>query len=249
MSKKINTLDCINDFVKKHGKKYDYSLIQYENAKKKMPVICSHHGVFFVNRNAHLDGNGCPTCGKISMNRVTIEKQKSTIGFSGKTLFEEKYEKIHKIRKSKDRSYHFAGLKAIETKKSIIYGNNKSLLDLAIQKATQTKIERGLWTHPDYVPVYEKYKRKIQYYTNISLKKYGILIGYDPKKRKLKLFHVDHKISIVNGFRNFIAPEKIGHICNLQFITCNENWTKNHNNSITSDELDSLINQFNNTIV
>lgn len=249
MSRKITTEQCKKDFIKKHGKKYDYSLIEYENAKKKMQIVCNFHGIFLMNRNGHLDGDGCPTCGKISMNRVTIAKQKSTIGLSGKTLFDEKYEKIHTTRKSKDRSYHFAGLKAIETKKSIIDEDNKSLLDLAIEKATQTKIKRGLWTHPDHVPVYEKYKRKIEYHTQISLKKYGHLIGYDPTKRKLKLFHVDHKFSIINGFRASIPPEKISHICNLQFITCNENWTKNHNNSITSDELDLLINEFNNTIV
>lgn len=248
MSKKISTSECINDFVKKHGKKYDYSLVEYENAKKKLKIICHLHGIFLTNRNAHLDGNGCPTCGKISMNRVTIAKQKSTIGLSGKSLFEEKYEKIHKTRKSKNLSYHFAGLKAIETKKSIIDKNNQSLLDLAIEKATHTKIKKGLWTHPDHVPVYEKYKRKIEYQTQISLREYGDLIGYDPSKRKIKLFHVDHKFSIINGFRNSIPSEKIGLICNLQFITCNENWTKNHNNSITSDELDLLINEFNNSI-
>jgi Zn finger protein HypA/HybF involved in hydrogenase expression len=54
--------ECIRDFVKKHGNKYDYSSVVYENAKKKVEIICRKHGSFFQTPNDHLTGYGCPKC-------------------------------------------------------------------------------------------------------------------------------------------------------------------------------------------
>ena len=55
-----------NEFIKnskqKHGDKYDYSLVNYINAKTKVQIICSEHGVFFQTPNNHLQGQGCPKC-------------------------------------------------------------------------------------------------------------------------------------------------------------------------------------------
>ncbi len=55
-----------NEFIKKaidiHGKKYDYSLVDYNNAKEKVKIICSIHGVFEQRPNNHLRGVGCPFC-------------------------------------------------------------------------------------------------------------------------------------------------------------------------------------------
>lgn len=40
----------LNDFIikaeKYHGKKYDYSLVKYINARTKVDIICKDHGVF-----------------------------------------------------------------------------------------------------------------------------------------------------------------------------------------------------------
>lgn len=57
-----------NEFVKKakliHGDKYDYSLVDYINAKTKVTIICSIHGDFKITPNNHTDSNqGCKQCG------------------------------------------------------------------------------------------------------------------------------------------------------------------------------------------
>jgi hypothetical protein len=58
-------------FIKKaekiHGNKYDYSSVNYINARIKVSIICSEHGVFVQIPSSHLSGNGCPECGKIKI--------------------------------------------------------------------------------------------------------------------------------------------------------------------------------------
>jgi hypothetical protein len=41
---------------------YNYSLVKYVNAHKKVKIICEKHGVFEQSPNRHLRGDGCPIC-------------------------------------------------------------------------------------------------------------------------------------------------------------------------------------------
>jgi hypothetical protein len=50
-------------------------------------------------------------------------------------------------------------------------------------------------------------------------------------------YHLDHKFSIIEGFKNNINPEIIGNIKNLEFIPWKENLNKRAKCSITLDEL------------
>ena len=54
------------EFVKKakevHGDKYDYSKVNYINAKTKIEIICPKHGSFFQTPTNHLSGDKCPKC-------------------------------------------------------------------------------------------------------------------------------------------------------------------------------------------
>jgi len=52
----------IDDAIKKHGNKYDYSLVEYINNYTKIKIICSIHGIFEQTPCHHLEGNGCPNC-------------------------------------------------------------------------------------------------------------------------------------------------------------------------------------------
>lgn len=57
----------INDCKIIHNNKYDYSLVEYINAKKKVKIICQIHGVFNQIPDGHLNGNGCPKCAIIKV--------------------------------------------------------------------------------------------------------------------------------------------------------------------------------------
>ena len=60
--------DKTNEFIDKaiqiHGDKYNYSKVEYINAKTKVQIICKEHGEFLQTPNKHLMGQGCSKCGK-----------------------------------------------------------------------------------------------------------------------------------------------------------------------------------------
>jgi very-short-patch-repair endonuclease len=59
-------LDTTENFINKatliHKDKYDYSLVNYKNSKKKVIIICKKHGKFLQIPNSHLNGRGCKKC-------------------------------------------------------------------------------------------------------------------------------------------------------------------------------------------
>lgn len=57
------TEDFILQAKEVHGNKYDYSNVDYENATKKIKIICPIHGEFEQSPNNHLTGYGCLECG------------------------------------------------------------------------------------------------------------------------------------------------------------------------------------------
>lgn len=62
-NKKSNTCKFIKKSKDIHGDKYEYSLVEYVNNKKKVKIICKYHGVFDQAPVKHLfRGNGCPKC-------------------------------------------------------------------------------------------------------------------------------------------------------------------------------------------
>lgn len=46
----------------KHGDKYDYSKVVYEDCHNKITIICPVHGEFNQKASNHLRGDGCPKC-------------------------------------------------------------------------------------------------------------------------------------------------------------------------------------------
>lgn len=49
-----------------HSYKYDYSKVEYVDAKTKVCIICPEHGEFKVSPNAHISSFvGCPKCSKM----------------------------------------------------------------------------------------------------------------------------------------------------------------------------------------
>lgn len=61
--KKFTKQEFIENAIKIHGDKYDYSLVEYVNSKIKVKIICSEHGVFEQKPIKHVNGSqGCPNC-------------------------------------------------------------------------------------------------------------------------------------------------------------------------------------------
>lgn len=82
---------------------------------------------------------------------------------------------------------------------------------------------------------FDKYKYKVLKYTEKTYKRYMDKI--DPERKRGRDFHLDHKFSIAEGYRNKISPKVMGSIHNIEVITCFENCSKNSKCSISKEKL------------
>ena len=65
LNKKITQDEFIEKSKKIHNNKYDYSLVDYINAKTKIKIICPEHEIFETVASSHTDQKtGCPKCSK-----------------------------------------------------------------------------------------------------------------------------------------------------------------------------------------
>ena len=75
-----NTLEFIEETIKLHGDRYDYSLVEYTNSQNKVKIICKEHGIFEQIPARHLSKSGCPTCnGNKKMDTETFIKKSFSI--------------------------------------------------------------------------------------------------------------------------------------------------------------------------
>lgn len=107
MSKSANTENFINKAKKVHNNKYDYSLVEYINAKEKIIITCSLHSNFLQSPNKHLVGRGCPKCAYLN---------KSVLRTYTKEQFVEKANKVHNFK----YDYSLVDYKGVNEKVKII---------------------------------------------------------------------------------------------------------------------------------
>ena len=88
---KIKTSDFIEKAREKHGDKYDYSKVEYKNPKTKVCVVCPEHGEFWQLPYAHLNGQGCPKCGKERL-RKQFQLTKEEFIERAKEIHSDKYD-------------------------------------------------------------------------------------------------------------------------------------------------------------
>jgi hypothetical protein len=62
MSKRKTTEEFIEQAIKKHENRYDYSLVDYKTNSKNITIICPVHGNFEQRPSHHLHGSGCNFC-------------------------------------------------------------------------------------------------------------------------------------------------------------------------------------------
>ena len=63
MAKKLNKEDFYNRVRAIHNGKYEY-FNDFVNTRSDISVLCPIHGKFFITAKRHLNGQGCPKCGK-----------------------------------------------------------------------------------------------------------------------------------------------------------------------------------------
>lgn len=61
----LSTTDFVKRAAATHGSIYNYNKTTYFNASTKVIITCKIHGDFTQTPHSHLNGKGCPECGKI----------------------------------------------------------------------------------------------------------------------------------------------------------------------------------------
>lgn len=60
-----------------HQSRFDYSKVAYTNNKTKVCITCPVHGEFWQTPTNHLQGKGCPSCGRLSTIKNHIKHHKA----------------------------------------------------------------------------------------------------------------------------------------------------------------------------
>jgi len=103
--------DFINESYKIHGKKYDYSKVEYINNHTKVCIICKKHGDFWQIPNKHISSkHGCLLCGK-EKDLKRLEKINSKRCLNNVLFFVEKSNEVHNNKYQYLSSYVSSNIK------------------------------------------------------------------------------------------------------------------------------------------
>ena len=114
------------------------------------------------------------------------------------------------------------------------YFNNPKKIKESERK---TKIAKGIWLSEEELTDWELYSRKVRKQTELVYKEYKNEINPCNLERSNSNYHLDHKYSVFQGFKNCIPLYIIASKENLEVIEANKNRKKNTKCSITLEEL------------
>lgn len=153
------------------------------------------------------------------------------------------YDRIHlqKLDNIDDEGNNFYNRLHINNLKNIdVNGNN------VYDRRTLQNYESGFWTKPEDKSDLEHYRIKVakvmyKFKNEISKLENFDLRGHANQGK----YHLDHKFSTIEGFKNNIPVHIIGHVCNLEMILGRNNLSKNRKCSIDLETLIDNINNYN----
>jgi transposase-like protein len=193
--------------------------------------------------SSYKDGSSSPkiaenfNCSKRSVLNILIEN-----GVSRDNEYEYSHDDIKLIEELYLSGY---SMNMLSEKLKIPYTTvNSNLHKLGV---VRTENKHGLGVDYDEwlenLPIYTKYRKIVWHTTNKQ--PINKLKNHDKRgKSGIKdAYHLDHKFSISEGFKQGIEPEIIGNIVNLVFIPWEENVSKGAKCSITESELLSIYNK------
>ena len=122
---------------------------------------------------------------------------------------------------------------------------NPSKSPTLMKKMKETRLSRGSYRSPEEIPDMECYYLQVALYTEESWKCHYNKINPKGLPRGKNQYHLDHIFSRIDGYRNNIPPEIIGHWSNLQMLDYRANAKKNRNSSIS---VDLLIERYNTNV-
>jgi len=99
--------------------------------------------------------------------------------------------------------------------------------------------QNGNWITEEQVKNFRDYTKLVWRYTNQN--DLTVLENFDKRAHTKEGYHLDHKYSIFQGFKDNIPAKVIGGINNLEMLQSGQNLSKNRKCSISKDEILSYI--------
>ncbi len=122
------------------------------------------------------------------------------------------------------------------------FGRNgySQLASKAIIKGNETKAKKGLILPAELRDEFYRYKLNVIYLTEKHRKQLtaGYITGLAGTEGA---WHIDHRLSIFDGYKNKVSPFVIGDKANLKMLPWEENVEKHSGSSIRLDELLRLV--------
>lgn len=130
--------------------------------------------------------------------------------------------------------------KSLETTRKLTYIKNWGTThpmktDIVKRKIRTTNEESGYWITESKVKDFNTYSRLVKRYTNKN--DLSILENIELRGKSKEDYHLDHKYSIFQGYKDNLPAVIIGSIHNLEMLPSGQNLSKNRKCSITKEEL------------
>jgi hypothetical protein len=235
-SSKISTIDILTRFENAHGSRFDYTKVQYINSGTKVIIGCRLHGDFTQLPADHSHGRGCVKC------NGGVKKDISQFKSELNIVFGDLYDLSAIV-------YVNADTKVIigcndhgffsQTPSMLLSGFGCNHLECRYNRYLDANMNSNRMAKNDIT----NYRKSVRTISDRNYRRHWMTI--DPTTLRGKEFHLDHIISIVDGFNNDLDPEVIGHPTNLRIVTRLENLQKQGKSNRTIQEALDLIDIFN----
>ena len=178
----------------------------------------------------------CPNCGlQRQSNAYDVLHKNTTIcnSCSIKRKWRDPKYREKSIQTRNTKYYRTSMSKSVRT--SDKYKKSRKIIEQAVRNYWK-EVRGGYELHEVY-DEWNLYRKIVYKITEINYRKYKDQINPNDLPRGRGQYHLDHKFSILEGFKNNILPYVISHPINLQMLTEKENISKDHNCDIDKETL------------
>ena len=215
------------EIQKYHGDRLLYDRLEYKNSHTKITIGCKEHGYFEKYPNDMKKGRGgCPKCNN-SYHKTHNDFVKELHELYPHIVCKGIY-KTAKLKLNFACELH--NTQFVTNPNGILTGHI-NCPECYSDKQTNTKLARGQITDPKLKTDYELYRRAVWRFSNRSYKKHLF------EQKRDRHNHLDHVLSIVDGFNNKVPPEVMGSVHNLRIMDGQANRHKSYRSEITVAEL------------
>lgn len=214
--------------IKKYHPDLLFDKFEYKNCNTKVVIGCKQHGYFEKYPNDMKNGRGgCPHCNK-SFHKTHDHFVREVGSLFPHIEVCDQYQtaKTKLLFECKTHNHKF------ETMPNQLLSGHVQCPECIVEKSISTKLSNSKSVvDPILKTDYEKYRQAVWRFSNRAYKKHM------SEQIRDRHNHLDHVLSILDGFKNNVSPEVMGSIHNLRMLDGQANRHKSYRSDLTVAEL------------